>query len=419
MAHLLFQQQTFDHIDLIIHSGHVIDPANNINGLFDVIIVDTRVVGVVLKTTSEQRSLSKELHDATGCFVTPGLIDLHAHVYQHSTPLGIDPDTHCLFKGVTTVVDAGSSGATTFAGLREFIAKKSTTRVLCFIHICMHGLASAGCSGFGTGGELDSLNQVDEVQASECLEKNSDMVVGVKIRLSADCAADGENEIEAFRRARAVTHAAKKPLIVHHTFSSIPHEGPEGALGSLRRGDIYTHSLHGFPSSLIQVKSREEDATAGDAAAEASSQSATTATTKKYMVRQAAREARERGVLFDVGHGAGSFSWKVAEICAAENFYPDTISTDLHVESCGSPCYDLCIAASKMMHVGMSLFDVVAAMTSTPARAIGWEDRIGSLTHGYLADITVLQKDVFDKPQLVEDCQGQLYCQTCTTRRRR
>ena len=97
MAHLLFQQQTFDHIDLIIHSGHVIDPANNINGLFDVIIVDTRVVGVVVKTTSEQRSLSKELHDATGCFVTPGLIDLHAHVYQHSTPLGIDPDTHCLW----------------------------------------------------------------------------------------------------------------------------------------------------------------------------------------------------------------------------------------------------------------------------------------------------------------------------------
>jgi len=186
MAHLLFQQLTYDQVDLIIHSGHVIDPANNINGLFDVVIVNTRIVGVVPTTTSDQRSLSKHLHDASGCYVTPGLIDLHAHVYQHSTPLGIDPDTYCLSKGVTTVVDAGSSGASTFAGLREFIAKKSTTRVLCFIHICMHGLASAGCSGFGQGGELDSLNQVDETQASQCLEKHSDMVVGVKIRLSTE-----------------------------------------------------------------------------------------------------------------------------------------------------------------------------------------------------------------------------------------
>jgi len=223
------------------------------------------------------------------------------------------------------------------------------------------------------------------------------------------CAADGKNEVEAFRRARAVTKKAKKPLIVHHTFSSIPHEGPDGALGGLRSGDIYTHSLHGFPSSLIQVS---RDGAAGGGGAGGDGDGAAAAgegyPKQQYTVRQAAREARDRGVLFDVGHGAGSFSWKVAEICANENFFPDTISTDLHIESCGSPCYDLCIAASKMLHVGMSLLDVIAAMTSTPAHAIGWDDRIGSLTNGCYADVTILREDEFAVPQPVEDCQGQL-----------
>ena len=244
-----------------------------------------------------------------------------------------------------------------------------------------------------------------------------------EIIILSSCAADGKNEVEAFRRARAVTKKAKKPLIVHHTFSSIPHEGPDGALGGLCSGDIYTHSLHGFPSSLIQVSGDGARAAAGrdgaaaggdgaaaggDGAAAAAAAAAEGSPKQQYTVRQAAREARDRGVLFDVGHGAGSFSWKVAEICAKENFFPDTISTDLHIESCGSPCYDLCIAASKMLHVGMSLFDVIAAMTSTPAHAIGWDDRIGSFTNGCFADVTVLRRDVFAVPIPVEDCQGQL-----------
>ena len=390
MASLLIQQQEYTKIDLIIRSGTVIDPSNNIHGKHDLIISNGKIVDIIPQATSAQLASATTTYDATDCYVTPGLIDIHAHIYQYATPLGVDPDTTCLSRGVTTVVDAGSSGASTFPGLRKYIKETSTTRVLSFIHICMHGLASAGCSGFGKGGELDSLNQVNEEWATQCIEDNSDMVVGVKIRLSADCANDGANEMEAYRRARAVTTKTNRPLIVHHTFSSIPHQGENGALGGLKSGDIYTHALHGFPSSIIQVETKDSS------------------NTKSYQVCDAAIEARKRGVLFDVGHGAGSFSWSVAEICASQSFFPDTISTDLHVESCGgSNCdkIDLCIAMSKMLHVGMELMEVVRAVTATPARAIGFDHCIGALTKGYLADITILKKH--DCNSLVEDCQGQ------------
>jgi dihydroorotase len=410
MSILLLQQLEYESIDLIIHSGFVIDPLNKIHDICDVIVSNGRIVDIVAQSTSQQRSKAKKLFDATDKIVTPGLIDLHAHVYQHATPLGVDPDRTCLSRGVTTVVDAGSSGASTFNGLREFIAKKSNTRVLSFIHITMHGLASSGCSGFGKGGELDSLNQVNEEWARRCLRENSDMVVGVKIRLSADCADGGKNEIEAFKRARSVTTKENKPLMVHHTFSSIPHEGLNGALGGLNSGDIYTHCMHGFPSTIIRSTNNNTGDRGGGVKSGGSVKSGGTKIEKttEYFVCQAAKDARARGVLFDVGHGAGSFSWTVAEVLAKEKFWPDTISTDLHAESCGSPCYDLCVAMSKMKNVGMALNDIIRAVTITPACAIGWDDRIGSLTKGFVADITVLETIKSNGGLMVEDFQGQV-----------
>ena len=391
MSHLLLTQLEYSDIDLIIHSGLIIDPANNIHSQHDLVITNGRIVDIVKHTSPAQRAKAKQLYDATNKMVVPGLIDLHAHVYQHATPLGVNPDATCLSRGVTTVVDAGSSGASTFNGLREFIAKKSLTRVLAFIHITMHGLASAGCSGFGKGGELDALNQVNEEWALRCLKDNSDMVVGVKIRLSSDCANDGKNEAEAFQRALNVTRTANTPLMVHHTFSTIDHGGAHGALEGLKAMDIYTHCCHGFPSSIVQQQTNVSSAA-------------------RYEVGQAAKAARAKGVLFDVGHGAGSFSWTVAETLAREQFWPDTISTDLHTESCGSPCYDLCVAMSKMKHVGMPLNAIIGAVTITPATAVGWDDRIGSLTKNYVADITVLEMVTPEVlgVQMVEDCQGQV-----------
>lgn len=249
--------------------------------------------------------------------------------------------------------------------------------MLAFLNISLHGLASAGCSGYGAGGELDSLNQVSEAKAIECAEQNKDVIVGVKVRLSADCANNGKNELEAFHRAqRAAKHL---PLMTHHTFSSV---GLDICPGKMKKGDIYTHAFHGFPSSIAE-NSRHGLALLNSVLA-----------------------AKKKGVVFDVGHGAGSFSWTVAELCAKTGFWPDCISTDLHKESCEAPCYDLTIAMSKMLHLGMPLMEVVRAVTATPAKVIGWEGKIGHLAVGAVADITVLRRS--ESPLWLEDSQGQM-----------
>lgn len=150
--------------------------------------------------------------------------------------------------------------------------------------------------------------------------------------------------------------------------------------GNLRAGDIYTHCLHGWPSTIINPLSRQ--------------------------IHREVHDARKRGVLFDVGHGCGSFSWTVAEICAKEGFWPDIISSDLHVESLDGPAYDLLTVMTKMLHVGMPLFDVIKAVTMTPAVAIGRGDVLGSLSHGRAADITILRLEDVDID--LEDCNAQL-----------
>lgn len=284
------------------------------------------------------------------------------------------------------MVDAGSAGATTFPGLRKFIAEKSKTRVLSLLHISAHGLASAGCTSSVKGGECDSLNQVDPDLCIKCINQNRDLIVGVKVRLSASVANDGANEEEAFRRALSVTAKNNVPLMTHHTFSTVPVEETNleqkslTCPGSLRAGDIYTHCFHGFPSTIINPDTGQ--------------------------IYSDAHNARKRGVLFDMGHGQGSFSWTVAEICAKEGFWPDIISSDLHVESVDGPAYDLLTVMSKMLHVGMPLIDIIKSVTMTPAAAIGLIDLIGSLSLGRPADITVMRIEKVDFD--LEDCHAHL-----------
>ena len=384
----------------IIFGGRVYDRALGVSGIVDVALgFDGKILAVEANlkrkimnyflslTDRSSRKHSPQLYDATGCLVCPGLIDMHAHVYEHATPLGVNPDMSCLSRGVTTVCDAGSAGATTVAGLRHYIVNRSSTRVLAFLNISAHGLASAGCSGFGAGGELDSLNQVQVQWATRAVRENRDILVGFKIRLSKDTAANGKNEMEAYRRARQAARICNVPLMCHHTFSSIPHTGEHGCPGGLRRGDIYTHAFHGFPSTLVDCKDGEPGA---------------------YRVSESAKNARRDGVVFDVGHGAGSFSWKVAEVMAQEGIWPDVISTDLHKDSHGAPAYDLPTVMTKFLAIGMPIEDVVAAVTTNPARVIGWEDRIGSMRPGFDADITVLKLESLDTPLQLEDSQCQL-----------
>ncbi|XP_064642399.1 deacetylase Oant_2987-like [Lineus longissimus] len=368
------------HVDLIIRRGRVINSASSMDRIADVAVKNGQIfaVGENLRLTADEE------FDASSCIVTPGLIDLHVHCYQYATPLGVNVDESAVARGVTTVVDAGSAGATTFQGLRKYVAEKSKTRVYAFLHIAAHGLASAGCSGHGQGGECDSLNQVDPELCLECIEENRDIIVGVKVRLSADVANDGAYEEEVYVRALEAAKKAGVPLMVHHAFSTIPTESDGGdglsAPGSMHFGDIYTHMYHGFPNTIIDIKTKR--------------------------VCDSVKEARNRGVLFDLGHGLGSFSWTVAELCAKESFWPDSISSDLHTGNCHGPAHDLPFIMTKLLHVGMPLPYIIKAVTAAPANAIGKSNVIGSLMVGRAADITLLK--IEDCDLQVEDCQSQI-----------
>ena len=360
--------------DWIIAGGRVMDPANHIDGQMDLCIRDGRIS---LLTGSARAESSIQRFDARGLLVVPGLIDLHMHGYEHVTPLGIAVDHYCLGRGVTTAVDTGSAGCSTFQGFRTYASRPSRTRLLAFLNISCAGLAFARLGGDrATPGELDLLELADLEGCVDSVNANRDLIAGVKVRLSASLANGGRNEAEAYRRALAAARAVRLPLMVHHTLSTVSLSDCPGRMAA---GDIYTHTYHGFRSTIIRSDGQLDPAV---------------------------RAARERGVLFDVGFGQGSFNWTVAELSFQQGFWPDTISSDLHSGTCEGPAYDLPTVMTKLLHLGLPLPEVIRRTTSEPARAMGWEERIGSLEVGREADVTVLSLDTVDTE--LEDCQSQL-----------
>ncbi|EDO48889.1 predicted protein [Nematostella vectensis] len=380
--------------DVVIKNGHVIDPANGIDGVTEVAMKDGKIMAVGDNLEFQHEPL--QVFDAKGCLVMPGLIDMHTHVYQYATPLGVNADETCLSRGVTTVVDAGSAGATTFQGLCKYVAEKSQTRVFAFVHVANHGLSSAGCTkeGFSTCSVIH-INQIighNREWGAHSSEEGSQkhplteiFTVGVKVRLSWHVSNNGANELESYRRALAASKKARVPLMVHHAISTIPTDdiaGHDGLScpGSLMKGDIYTHCFSGFNGTIIDPATKQ--------------------------IYSSVLAAHNRGVIFDVGHGRGSFSWTVAELCASQDFWPDVISTDLHVDCQKGPAYDLPTVMTKMLHVGMPLNEIIKAVTITPATVIGWGDTIGSLSKTKVADVTVLREEACSIK--MEDSQGQV-----------
>ena len=360
--------------DWVIHGGRVIDPANNIDDQWDLGINEGHISFLA---KSIDLSCAKRSFDARGKIVVPGLIDLHFHGYEHATPLGVSVDHYCLGRGVTTAVDAGSSGCSTFPGFRFFLSQACRTRLLAFLNISSAGLAFALLGGDSTTpGELGLIGLVDLENCVECIESNRDLIVGVKIRLSKNLADNGKNEGESYGRALEAARAVDLPLMVHHTLSTIP---LEDCPGKMEEGDIYTHTYHGYHSTIIQASNRQLDPVVWS--------------------------ARQKGILFDVGHGQGSFNWTVAELSLNQGFKPSTISTDLHSGTCEGPAYDLPLVMTKFLHLGLSLTEIINLTTNEPARAIGWEDRLGTLGIGREADVTVLSVDNIAMD--LEDCHSQ------------
>ena len=333
----------------------VIDPFQEIHEVTDIGIKD----GVVTKV---ERGLSEDegvkVVDATGKVICPGFIDLHVHVYEGVSHYGINADEHCLKMGSTTVLDAGSAGADTFMGLRRYVISVSETRVFAMLNISSLGMISPII------GELEDIRYADVQKAVTVCEKNKDVIIGIKVRLSRQMV--GNNGLKPLMKAKEAAEAIGRPIMVHIGDTPTP---LREILVELRRGDILTHCFTGLPNGIIGQHGE---------------------------VIPEAREAVKRGVIFDVGHGQGSFSFDVARSALQQGVEPNTISSDLHSHNVNGPVFDLATTASKFIHLGFPVEKVIEKITRIPANFLGLLGTIGTLKVGAMADLVVLTKEVGD-----------------------
>lgn len=335
--------------DLVIHGGRVIDPASGLDERRDIAISGGRISAVEPQVSLADAS---DAIDASGLLVVPGLVDLHVHVYWGVADLSVRPGPNDLHRGVTTMVDAGSAGANTLPGFREYVIDPFAGRILAFVNISAMGQIDPFL------GELHDERYLIADRAADAVRSDLDTYVGIKVRLTEALA--GPNAIVALDRAVEAGEAAGVPVMAHIGDSTAT---TEEIMSRLRTGDIVTHSFTDRVNGIFDDAGR---------------------------VHAAALDARERGVRFDVGHGAGSFGFGRAEAALADGFRPDTISSDLHRFNVDGPVHDLVTTLSKFLYLGVPLPDVIAMATTAPAEALGRSD-FGTLAVGALADVAVLR----------------------------
>jgi len=339
--------------NLLIKGGHVIDPKNQINAVMDVAIAAGKIAHVAANIPASQ---ARTVADATGMVVTPGLIDIHAHVYygtDSNSYLGngmasLPPDGFTLRSGVTTAVDAGGSGWRTFEHFKEQVIDRSTTRVLALINIVGHGMR---------GGPIEQdLSDMDSYLTAMRILEHKDLIVGIKT------AHYNGPEWTPVDRAVEAGKLANVPVMVDFGYFVPERPFQDLVLKHLRPGDIYTHMYLGRVP-MIDSNGKVEP----------------------YLF-----EARKRGVIFDVGHGSGSFLFRQAVPAVKQGFPPDSISTDLHTGSMNGAMKDQVNVMSKFLNLGMTVEDVVLRATWNPAKEIKRQD-LGNLSVGAVADIAVLK----------------------------
>ncbi len=337
--------------DLVLTGGRVIDPSQDIDRITDVAFADGRVASV----GDGLAARAATVRDCSGAIVTPGLIDLHTHVYVGGTSLGVDPVALAASGGTTTLVDAGSAGPGNFAGLRAHVIGSSPVRILAYLNISFAGIyAFAKRIMVGESGDQRLLAPVDAVEVANA---NRDVLVGIKVRVGRN--ASGTSGAIPVDIAREVAEELGLPMMVH---IDEPPPSLDEVLARLRQGDVLTHCFRPFPNSPV---------TSGQ-------------------IRASVHKARERGVLFDIGHGKGSFSFDVARAMLAGGFMPDTISSDVHALCIDGPAFDLVTTMSKFLCLGVPLGSVTKAATVNAATALKRSD-LGSLRPGSLGDASIIE----------------------------
>jgi dihydroorotase len=336
---------------LILTGGRIIDPANGRDEIADIAFKD----GQVSEIGRALPQAGAKIVDVAGKLVVPGLIDLHTHVYWGGTSLGVDAAQIARASGTTTFVDAGSSGPGNFHGFRKHVIEPSAVRILPILNV-----SHAGIFAFSTTvmvGECADLRLLDPRDCVRVINANRDLIVGVKVRVGRT--AGGNSGIAPLDIALEVAEEVGLPVMAH--LDNPPPSRLE-VLSRLRKGDILTHCFRPFPNAPV---------------------------TPDGSVREEVAAARERGVVFDIGHGGGSFGFRTAEGMLAAGFLPDVISSDIHTLSINGPAFDQITTMSKLLSLGMDLTAVIRAGTVAAAKAIGRED-IGHLTPGAAGDATII-----------------------------
>src|SRR5215471_18450082 len=338
--------------DLILRGGRVIDPSQKLDAVMDVAFADGKVarIGQGLKAEA-----STDVREVPGAIVTPGLIDLHTHVYWGGTSLGIDAEDFCRRSGVTTAVDTGSAGPGNFAGFRKHVIERSAVRILAYLHVSFAGIYAY--SRRVMVGESEELRLMAPLDAVEVANANRDIIVGIKVRVGAR--ASGRSGTVPLDIALEVAGEVGVPVMAH---IDEPPPSYEEVIARLRPGDVLTHAFRPFPNSPV---------------------------TAQGTVKRTVIEARQRGVLFDIGHGKGSFAFKTARAMLANGFLPDTISSDVHALCINGPAFDQVTTMSKFLCLGMPLANVIAASTTNAAFALR-RPELGNLKPGSAGDATIL-----------------------------
>jgi dihydroorotase len=349
-----------DKFDLVIKGGEVLDPSQSLRGRRD-IGIRYGVIEAVEPDIPAARAL--RLIDAGGKLVTPGLVDLHCHVYPYGSAIGIPADELVAHQCTTTCVSAGDAGANNFAGFRRFIVAQTRTRLYAFVHIANIGL---------TPFPLPELYNIDFAQVDACAKavaENADIAIGVKVRMSENVIA--RNGAEPLKRAiQACEMAGTGGRVMAHIGGVENVALMTEILDLLRPGDILTHAYSGAPNLA----------------------GAFTNIVQNGQLLPAALAAKQRGVMFDVGHGGGSFDYTVAEAAIAQGAPPDTISSDIHVVSGNTPGMPyLTWVMSKFLGLGFTLEQVVTMATVNPAKIINRAPKLGTLQIGAPGDVAIME----------------------------
>jgi dihydroorotase len=338
--------------DLVLTNGRILDPGSGLDCRGDVAFSSGRIAAL---GPSGSEVNARRVVDVNGAIIAPGLIDIHTHVYWGATYLSVDANAVARAGATTTLVDAGSSGAATFAGFRRFIVDQAQPRVLAFLNISQPGMFCYGINMMV--GEVDDFRLLSAKAAFEVADQNRDVIVGIKVRLGAT--ESGALSLGALEVALEAADWLGLPVMAH---VELPPPRLGNILERLRKGDILTHCYRPRPNA---------------------------ATNRFGRVKDEVLQARERGVLFDLGHGRSSFNFEVASQMLEAGFPPDVISTDIHFANVNGPVYNLLVTMSKFLCLGMPLTDVLAGVTSSAALAIGRPD-LGKLEVGSPGDAAIL-----------------------------